>query len=140
MVGKRKETVGIDKETASFIEAFDFIKNEKRMTYKKIAESIGMSDQTNNMIRAGRRMAHNDEIQVLVKVYPFVKHFFEKPPVVEDFQADNYGKTSQEVLDYSETALKAQEKTIEMQEEVIRLLKKEIKEMREEVNRLLSKK
>lgn len=76
MVGKSKETVPYDEKTAAFIEAVKWVKKKERKTLKAIVESFGMEDTTRNMIQAGRRMAHDSEIQDFVKKYPEVLNHY----------------------------------------------------------------
>lgn len=137
MVGKDKETVGFDEKTEAFIKAFNYVKKAKRMQLKEIAVSIGMTKETNDMIRAGRRMAHDDEIQTLVKIHPETSQFFQNALMLNEPAAPTYGKMIEETLSSKDAALEAQKKTIAMQEEMIRILKDEIDALRREIDKKL---
>lgn len=70
--------VGLIDGTVAFIEATDYLKNERKISFNEIAEKLNLSISQMNMIRVKRRKVKPSEVEKLVKLYPYTQQFFEK--------------------------------------------------------------
>lgn len=78
MVGNYKITVGSLEGTVAFIAATDFLKAEKNVSFKKIAEVLGLKRSQLDMVRIKRRYLTRQEIDKFLQEYPETARFFQK--------------------------------------------------------------
>ena len=131
MVANSEETVGIDEKTAAFIEAMNDLKKKERKPLKVLAVEIGITEDTNNMIRAGRRKAQDEEIQSLVKKYPgIIKDY----PILSNKSLSD--KVEEPMILYSDG--NAWRELSETQKKLLERIEKENETLKEENQKLKS--
>lgn len=122
------ETVGTVEGTVAFIEATDFLKRERNLTYGEIAKSIGLSRSQLDMIRIKRRYINRQELDKLLKQYPEAKQFFEQPSLSD--------KVEESMILYSDG--KAWKELAETQKKLIERIETENSELKVENEKLKS--
>lgn len=113
--------VGNLDETVCFIEATDWIKDEKKISYTDIADQIGLSHSQMNMIRIQRRKIKEREVDKLIRLYPEVKQFFKNTSTPD--QANEMNTTPYSNAAVWKELANTQKKLIEKLELELRALK-----------------
>lgn len=78
MVGNVEGTVGNLEETVAFIQATNFLKKEKGVSFGDIGNLLGLNRGQLNMTRIKRRYVTKKEIDKLLQHYPELTRFFEE--------------------------------------------------------------
>lgn len=76
MVGNFEGTVGNYEKTVAFINATNYLKEEKGIKFVEVGELLGLNKGQMNMIRIKRRHISKKEIDTLLNTYPDLTRFF----------------------------------------------------------------
>lgn len=120
-------TVGNKEKAVAFIEATDWLKNEKGVNIIDIAERIGLTESQMRMIRVKRRHVQGIDIDNLLQHYPETEQFFNNlnPPNQANEQMEPYLNGGN-----------ATQKLIKRQEEMIEMLRQQLSDFKEKLIKL----
>lgn len=80
----------IHEETVAFIEATDWLKDEKSIDYGEVGDKIGLTRSQLNMVRIRRRKIKIKEVDKLLQHYPEVSHFFKNTSLIANEPMETY--------------------------------------------------